>query len=383
MKLVEKALKESEERFRSLVTATSDVIYRMSPDWSEMRQLHGKKFITDTEKPNRNWLQEYIHPDDQPHVKEVINEAIRTKSIFELEHRVIRVDGTLGWTFSRAIPMLDAEGEIFEWFGAASDITGRKQVEEELKKLNENLESQVEERTAELEAINLELEAFNYSAAHDLRQPLNQIAIYSQSLEMQCGDKVSYECLSYIHGIYESNLRMNRLIETLLNFSRMGRCEPNRQPVDLCAMANDVAIALKQNEPERQVDFRIAEGITANVDADLLRVVLDNLLGNAWKYTSKREQAVIEFGSAETDGKPVYYVRDNGIGFDKAAADKLFAPFQRLPGAEAFRGFGIGLATVERVIRRHGGSIWAEGEPDKGATFYFTLGENRPLAPTA
>lgn len=138
-------------------------------------------------------------------------------------------------------------------------------------------------------------------------------------------------------------------------------------------MAHDVAMALKQSEPERQVDFKIANGITANVDADLLRVVLDNLFGNAWKYTSKRESGVIEFGLTKTDGKQVYYVRDNGIGFDKAVADKLFVPFQRLPGTEAFGGFGIGLATVERIIRRHGGRIWAEGEPDKGATFYFTL----------
>ena len=373
MELVEKALEESEERYRLLVTATSDVIYRMNPDWSEMRQLHGKNFIADTGKPNHNWLQQYILPDDQPHVKEVINEAIRTKSVFELEHRVIRADGTLGWTFSRAIPMLDVEGKIVEWFGVASDITGRKQVEVARDKMNENLERQVAERTAELEAINLELEAFNYSAAHDLRQPLNSIAIYSQAFQMQCGDQISGECSSYIRGIYESNVRMNRLIETLLNFSRMGRSEPKRQSVDLCAMAHEVAMTLKQCEPERQVGFQIADGITVNVDPDLLRVVLDNLLGNAWKYTSTRELAIIEFGSTDIDGKPVYFIRDNGIGFDKAVADKLFVPFQRLPGAEAFKGFGIGLATAERIIRRHGGSIWAEGEPDKGATFYFTL----------
>ena len=366
-------LQESETRYRTLITATSDIVYRMNPDWSEMRQLQGKKFIEDTGEPNRNWLQQYIPEDDQWHVMTVINEAIQAKSIFELEHRVLRVDGTLGWIFSRAIPMLDAEGEIFEWFGAASDITGRKHLEEALENLNEALEKQVAERTAELETANLELEAFNYAAAHDLRQPLNQIALYSQTLQMQCGDHIPEECNAYIQGIYKSNLRMNRLIETLLNFSQTVRREPKQQSVDLYAMAHDVAMALKQSEPERQVNFKIANGITANVDADLLRVVLDNLFGNAWKYTSKRESGVIEFGLTKTDGKPVYYVRDNGIGFDNAAAGKLFVPFQRLPGAEAFGGFGIGLATVERIIRRHGGRIWAEGAPDKGATFYFTL----------
>ena len=130
---------------------------------------------------------------------------------------------------------------------------------------------------------------------------------------------------------------------------------------------------LQQTEPERQVDFRIADGITAIADANLLRAVLENIFGNAWKYTGKREQSIIEFGATEIDGKPVYFVRDNGVGFDKAEADGLFTPFQRLPGAEDFRGFGVGLATVERIVRRHGGSIWAEGEPDKGACFYFTL----------
>jgi signal transduction histidine kinase len=382
MEQTEKALRDSEERFRALVMATSDIVYRMNPDWSEMRLLHGKGFLVDTEEPNRNWLQEYIHPDDQSHVMTVINEAIRTKSVFELEHRVLCVDGTLGWTLSRAIPLLDANGNIFEWFGAASDITGHKQVEEALEKLNENLECQVAERTAELEAANLELEAFNYSAAHDLRQPLNTIAIYTQAFEMQCGDKISKECSSYIRGIYDNNTRMTRLIETLLNFSRMVHTEPKRQSVDLHAMAHEVAIFLKQGDPERQVDLRIADGLPVNADADLMRVVLENLFGNAWKYTGKREQAVIEFGSTEIDGKLVYFIRDNGIGFDKMKADKLFVPFQRLPGAEAFRGFGIGLATVERIIRSHGGSIWAEGEPDKGATFYFTLAGNSPMPTT-
>jgi signal transduction histidine kinase len=373
--LTKKALLESEERYRALVTATSDIVYRMSPDWSEMRQLLGKKFIADTDKPNPNWLEEYIHPDDRAHVKEIINEAIRTKSVFELEHRVIRVDGTLGWTFSRAIPLLDENGNIYEWFGAASDITRRKLIEDALEKLNRDLERQVAERTAELETINQELEAFNYSAAHDLRQPLNRIAIFSQALEMECSTEMPDVCSDYIQGIFKSNYQMNHLIEALLNFSKVIRSGPNREPVDLSAIAHGEALLLKQSEPERQVDFRIANGIVANADPDLMRVVLDNLLGNSWKYTSKREQTIIEFGRTEVDGKLVYFVRDNGIGFDAALADKLFVPFQRLPSAEAFSGHGIGLATVQRIIRRHGGEIWAEGEPGQGATFYFTLSE--------
>ena len=153
----------------------------------------------------------------------------------------------------------------------------------------------------------------------------------------------------------------------------MGHVEPRRDKVDLSELAHEVVTMLKQTAPERQVDFRITGGITADGDANLLRSVLDNLLGNAWKYTGMLEEALIEFGVTESDGKPVYFVRDNGAGFDNSDMDKLFVPFKRLPGTEEFRGFGIGLATVERIIRRHGGRMCAEGEPGKGATFYFTL----------
>jgi signal transduction histidine kinase len=172
---------------------------------------------------------------------------------------------------------------------------------------------------------------------------------------------------------------MNRLIEALLNFSRMGHVEPRRDMIDLCTLAREVVMNLKLTEPERQVDFRIADGIVANADANLIRVVLDNLLGNVWKYTGMRKEVKIAFGVNDIDGVPVYFVRDNGAGFNKADAGKLFVPFQRLPGAEEFKGFGIGLATVERIIRRHGGGVWAEGEPGKGATFYFTLSGDRTI----
>ena len=185
--------------------------------------------------------------------------------------------------------------------------------------------------------------------------------------------------MSYIHEAYDGTLSMNRLIDALLNFSRMGHVELRREAVDLSAMAHEVAAELKLAEPARRVTFLIADGVGAEGDASLLRVVLDNFLGNALNYTGMREEAVIEFGTTEVDKKPAYYVRDNGAGFDMADADKLFIPFQRLPGASACRGFGIGLATVERIIRRHGGKVWAEGEMGKGAKFYFTLGSDRTI----
>jgi signal transduction histidine kinase len=166
---------------------------------------------------------------------------------------------------------------------------------------------------------------------------------------------------------------MNKLIDDLLKFSRIEHVELRRENINLRALAHEVVTILKQAEPERKVDFKSKDEIVAHADASLMRVVLDNLLGNAWKYTGMQEAAVIEFGTTEIDNKPVYFVRDNGTGFDKTDEDKLFVPFQRLPGAENFKGSGIGLATVRRIIQLHGGDIWAEGEPGKGACFYFTL----------
>ena len=252
--------------------------------------------------------------------------------------------------------------------GTLLDITERKRAEEEIRRLNVGLAA----RAAELDAANKDLEAFNYTVAHDLRQPLNIIALSCQAI-MDIYGNIPEECMDYVRDTCNGVEHMSRLIEALLKFSRIGHIELHREKVSLCEPAHEVVKMLKKSEPERQVDFRIADGIAADADANLMRVVLDNLLGNAWKYTGKQEKAVIEFGTADIDGKPVYFVRDNGAGFDKAAADKLFKPFQRLPGAEEFKGSGIGLATVERIIQRHGGRIWAEGEPGKGATFYFTL----------
>jgi PAS domain S-box-containing protein len=254
---------------------------------------------------------------------------------------------------------------------SVNDISLRKKWEDEIEKLNANLAV----RAADLETANLELEAFNYTVAHDLRKPLTLINGYCQAISDLCGDRLDVNCKDYLREIYDGSLQMNRLIDALLDFARMGHVEPRRETVQLGALANETVNNLKQFQPERQVDIRIADAIVAYADAALLRVVLDNLLGNAWKYTGKRERAVIEFGVKSIDGCPVYFVRDNGSGFNMKDADKLFAPFQRLPGAGEFKGFGIGLATVERIIRRHGGRIWAEGEPDKGATFYFILAD--------
>ena len=200
-----------------------------------------------------------------------------------------------------------------------------------------------------------------------MRQPLNNISLYCQTINMLCTGQLLEECSGYVQMIHKTTLRMNNIIGVLLDFSRLGHLEPHCEIVDLSQLAREVVAMLQQATPDREVEIRIAEGVTAFADAMLLRMVLDNLLGNG------QDNAVIEFGITELEGTPVYFVRDNGPGFEKTDADKLFTPFQRLPNTEEFKGFGIGLATVERIISRHDGRVWAEGKPGEGATFYFTL----------
>ena len=228
-------------------------------------------------------------------------------------------------------------------------------------------------RAADLKAANDALEAFTYTVAHDLRKPLSVVNGYCQAIKEFCAEKLDEECLEYLQAAFEGTLRMNRLIESLLKFSRAGHVALRWDTVDLSALARNTADDLMVAEPERKVNVTIAQGIEVEGDGDLLRVVLDNLFSNAWKYTRCREEATIEFGVTAMPDRPAYFVRDNGSGFDMATAGEMFAPFKRLPGAESYKGFGIGLATVDRIISRHGGKVWAEGVPGNGATFYFTL----------
>ena len=223
-----------------------------------------------------------------------------------------------------------------------------------------------------LEAANIELEAFNFSVSHDLGTPLAIISGYAFLVVERSSDVLDDKSREFLQNIQDSALRMKRLIAALLNFSRISRDEILHEKVDLSRMAHDVSNDLQNLTPDRRITFIIAEGIVAEGDADLLRIVLSNLIGNAWKYNGREEGGVIEFGVTEVAGKVVCFVRDNGEGFDMSHADRLFIPFHRLPGTHG-DGHGIGLATVERIIRRHGGRVWAESEAGNGATFLFTL----------
>jgi len=274
-------------------------------------------------------------------------------------------------------PIKEDTGKIIGISVIARDITERKQAEGEIRQLNEELEQRVHQRTAQLEAANKELEAFSYSVSHDLAAPLRSINGFSQALLEDYAEKLDAQGKDYLQRVRAASQRMARLISDMLNLARVTRAEMHRESVDLNALARLVAAELQQTDLSRRVEFVIADGVVANGDARLLQVVLENLLGNAWKFTSKHPTARIEFGVLESDtngdGKPIYFVRDDGAGFDKTFAHKMFDAFQRLHDTGEFEGNGIGLASVQRVINRHGGRVWAEGEVERGATFYFTL----------
>jgi light-regulated signal transduction histidine kinase (bacteriophytochrome) len=242
-------------------------------------------------------------------------------------------------------------------------------------RLNDELERRVKDRTVQLEASNRELEAFCYSVSHDLRAPLRGIDGWSLALLEDYRDKLGEKGRQQLDRVRADTQRMGQLIDDLLLLSRVSRGPIQHSPVDLTALAQEVAARLQEVEPERRVEFAVQPGLTAQGDARLLEIVLSNLLGNAWKFSAGRPLAQVEFGRTEVDSRPAFFVRDNGVGFDMTYAQKLFGAFQRMHKASEFPGTGIGLATVQRVIQRHGGRVWAEAQVDRGATFYFTLEE--------
>jgi two-component system sensor histidine kinase/response regulator len=245
----------------------------------------------------------------------------------------------------------------------AKEILERQRAEQAAQKLN-----------VELQATNKELESFSYSVSHDLQSPLRHIMGFSQLLAQNCGDKLDLQAKHYLELICDATQRMEQLIKDLLEISRVTRSEMHYTVVDLSGLAQAIANELNESSTERKVEFVVEPGLKNSGDPRLLRIVLENLFNNAWKFTVKRLQAKIEFGLTKHNGKPVYFMRDNGAGFDMKYAGKLFGAFQRLHDAADYPGTGIGLATVQRIISRHGGQVWAEGAVEKGATFYFSLG---------
>ena len=283
------------------------------------------------------------------------------------------------WYVTAKMPLRDSDGKVTGLVAISRDVTDFKLRSLEVEKLNAALEARVAERTAQLTSANEELEAFASSVSHDLRAPLRHIDGMSAALLEDCGDDVDATGRDYLARIRGAAQRMGALIEDLLRLSRVTRTELKVATADLSAIARGIVDELRREHPDRDVTFKSAPGLRANGDAGLLRAALMNLLQNAWKFTGKQVKARIEFGDEQRAGITVYFVRDNGAGFDMAQSERLFGTFQRLHTEREFPGTGIGLATVRRIMRRHGGDVWADAAPGKGATFYFTLGSRLPV----
>ena len=374
----DEALRESEMLYMKLFTVAplgvalidslTGQIYEVNPMFA---RITGR---TVEELADLDWMS-ITHPDDVQRVLDnlaLLNAG--TINRFQTEKRYLRHDGTAVW-INMTITSVDVVDTTHpRHLCLIEDITARKEVEEENRQLNSDLEQRVIERTDQLKTANQEMESFAYSVSHDLRAPLRSIDGFSLALLEDCEDRLDESGKNYLRRVRSATQKMAQLIDDILKLSRITRCELTLETVNLTKMAEIIADELQSAEPERQVEFVIAKGLKTCGDSALLKVVLANLLGNAWKFTGSHDKARIECGSAKVDGKTAFFIRDDGAGFDANYADKLFVTFQRLHTEQEFSGTGIGLSLVQHIINRHGGTVWGEGAVEHGATFWFTIG---------
>lgn len=318
-------------------------------------------------------LYSLILEEDRPALRAAEIRSYHTMDVFNRVVRYRLVDGSVGWMQICAQPRKTTEGRVV-WDGVAIDVTERERALAELKGLNAELERRVAERTAGLTQANRSLETFSHLVAHDLRAPLRHVEGFSTILKSEYAGHLDVEGRRLLDRIVEGGETMTRLIDGMLAVARLESATLARGDADLSAMCAAICSTLAEANPGRQVRFRIQSGLVDRADRALIRNVLENLIGNAWKFTSREATAVIEFGALEQEGERVYFVRDNGAGFDPRHAERLFTLFHRLHLAQEFPGTGVGLASVRSIITNHGGRVWAEGAPGKGATIFFTLG---------
>ena len=364
-RLLDLTVLDGERRFEELANSMPQIVWSADP--SGNIDYYNRRWYEFTGRPagvsgDASWA-DVVHPDDQEECLARWHAATVSGDAYEFEYRLRAKAGSYHWFLRRALPVRDPAGAITRWFGTCTNIDTVKRTEVTLRRAN-----------VETDAANRELEAFSYSVAHDLRAPLRSIDGFSQAILDDCADQLDPQAKSNLARVRAAAQRMARLIDDLLSLARLSRAELFTEPVNLTRMARVIGARLRKTDPERKVEFVVQEGLGVEGDATMLTAVLEALIGNAWKFTSQRAEAHIEVGVDETHGQPVYFVRDDGTGFDMAHATKLFAAFQRLHPTSEFPGTGIGLATAHRVIRRHHGRIWAESEVDRGATLFFTIG---------
>ena len=369
-KRAEEALRESEERIRLLVSEVKGyAILILDPQGHVASWNAGAERIKGyraEEILGQHFSRFYPAEDVEQGKPDYELKVATEEGRFEDEGWRVRKDGSQFWANVVITALRDQAGQLRGFGKVTRDMTERKRTEEEI--LFQN---------AQLEAANKEMETFCYSVSHDLRAPLRGIDGFSSALLEDYGEKLEGAGKEYLSRVRAAAKRMGQLIDDLLSLSRVKRVEMRMEEVDLSALAKEIAAELHRQCPDRKVSFSIAEGLMAKCDAHLIRVALENLLGNAWKFTSKHPNAMIQFGALERDGQQEYFVSDNGAGFDSTFADKLFKAFQRLHTPDEFEGSGIGLVSVQGIVDRHGGRIWAQGTVGKGATFYFTLSQDR------
>ncbi|GAA6769191.1 hypothetical protein AAFH68_51560 [Flavobacterium sp. CGRL1] len=365
-----KKMEESENRFRALVNASSDFVFSMNADWTEMRSLEMSGFYADTVEPVSNWINTYVHPDDKETALNLISEAINTKSIFEMEHRVLKTDGTLGWTFSRVVPIVDHQNTIIEWFGASSDITSQKTV-------TEKLEILVNERTRELQRSNEDLQQFAHVASHDLKEPVRKIKTFISRLEDNLDGKLDESAKKYIERIHIASDRMFNMIEGVLAYSKINADQQKPTLVDLNEVLKnietDLEISLQKTGGEIHYDhLPVLEGAQV-----LLYQLFYNLINNSIKFAKIDIPVQIKLSSKiikeKNKKRAVITIEDNGIGFEESQSEKIFETFTRLNSKDTYEGTGLGLSLCKKIVERHGGTITALGSPLKGTIFTIVL----------
>ena len=375
VKQAEEKLRESELNYRTLADSGQAMVWTSGTD-KRCNYVNRVWFQFTGQVPGDDLDKEWVecsHPDDEARCRDIYSGAFDRRETFSMEHRLRRYDGEYRWIINDGCPRYGSNGEFIGYIGQCLDITERKLAEAEILKFSKTLEQHVEERTEQLLAANRELEAFSYTVSHDLRAPLRGIHGFTQILMEDFSGKLDHEGKRICSVIQENSLKMANLIEDLLGFSRLSRIDIQRSAVNMNQLAASVFQEIADVEMQKRTKLQIGNLCNVCADPILIHQVWANLISNAIKYSSGKGKINISISCRNEDGKCIFCIRDNGAGFEMKYVDKLFGVFQRLHSEKDFEGTGVGLAIVKRIVERHGGEVWAVGEVDKGATFYFSL----------